>query len=174
MLSFLQSSFCRLAGYFMLALASQRLFSSFLRPAVQESRKMAGSFDVLTATTSDIQERYAAGTLTAVSVLEAYLSQIERHDPYLKAVIEVAPRALLIQTAQKLDEERKISGPRSLMHGIPVLVKDNINTHPDLGIASTTGSSFALKGSRVKASALAIERVWPFVEFLELMLTFDS
>jgi amidase len=160
MLSFLKNSFCRFTGYLMLAFAAQRLFSGFfLRSAVQESRKMAGSFDVLTATTSDIQERYAAGTLTAVSVLEAYLSQIERHDPYLKAMIEVAPRALLIQTAQKLDEERKVSGPRSPMHGIPVLVKDNIDTHPDLGIASTTGGSFALKGSRVKANAPAIERL---------------
>ncbi|KAH8591672.1 amidase signature domain-containing protein [Bisporella sp. PMI_857] len=138
----------------MLASAVQRLFS-----ALGFAKAAKSSFDPLRATTCDIQASYAAGTMTAVSVVEAYLAQIDRHEPYLKAIIELAPRAQLLETAKKLDIERKESGSRSPMHGIPVLVKDNIDIHPDLGVASTTGGSWALKGSTVKASAPAIERL---------------
>jgi amidase len=120
---------------------------------------MAAGFDVLTATTADIQAGYETGALTAVSVLGAYLAQIDRHEAYLHSIIELAPRSLLLETAKKLDEERQKSGPRSPLHAVPVLVKDNIDTHPDLGVESTTAGSCALRGSRPKASSPAIEKV---------------
>ncbi|KAH8822071.1 amidase signature domain-containing protein [Xylogone sp. PMI_703] len=120
---------------------------------------MAAGFDCLTATIADIQDGYSAGTLTAVSVLEAYLAQIDAHQDYLKAIIQLAPKSQLLQTAKRLDEERKSSGPRSPIHGIPILVKDNIDTHPEIGVESTTGGTYALQGSRVKASAPVIERL---------------
>ena len=74
-----------------------------MRSALKRSGNMAANFDCLTTTASDLQACYAAGTLTTTSVLPAYQVQIDHHE---------------------LDEERKKSGPRSPMHGIPVLVKD--------------------------------------------------
>ena len=80
-------------------------------------------FDPFTATISDIQEAYSSGSLTAVSVVEAYLSQIEAQNDYLHAIIALPPKSLLLKQAHELDEERKKSGPRSPLHGIPVVVK---------------------------------------------------
>jgi amidase len=84
---------------------------------------MAAGLDCLTATISDIQENYTNGSWTTVSVLNSYLAQIDAHDQYLHAIIQLAPRTQLLELAQSLDEERKTSGARSPLHGIPVLVK---------------------------------------------------
>ncbi|KUJ15904.1 amidase signature enzyme [Mollisia scopiformis] len=84
---------------------------------------------------------------------------ISTHNPYLRAVIQLAPEALLLDTARKLDEERTSHGSRGPLHGIPILVKDNIATHPDLGVASTTGGCYGLVGSRVSSSAPAVDRL---------------
>ncbi len=76
---------------------------------------------------------------TSVDLVNMYLSQIKLLDSSLNAVAELNPDALSI--AQVLDEERKIRGPRSLLHGIPILIKDNINTKDQM---HTTANSFAL------------------------------
>src|SRR5580704_5564250 len=71
----------------------------------------------------------AGGKFTARSVTEKYLTrieQIDRRGPVLKSVIEINPDALAI--AESLDKERKQKGPRGPLHGIPLLVKDNIDT----------------------------------------------
>jgi amidase len=83
----------------------------------------AAGLDCLTATISEIQENYANGSWSAVSVLHSYLAQIDVHNPYLHAIIELAPKTQLLELAQRLDEERKTSGVRSSLHGIPVIVK---------------------------------------------------
>lgn len=80
-------------------------------------------FDPFTATISDIQEGYSTGALSVVSVLEAYLSQIEAQNDYLHAIIALPPKSLLMKQAHELDEERKKTGPRSPLHGIPIIVK---------------------------------------------------
>lgn len=139
---------------------------------------MASGFDRVTTIISDMQRNCASRSWTAVTVLQTYLAQIERLDSYLHVIIELTPKSLL-KTAQKLDDERKATVIRSPLHGIPILVKveyprcsslsrtisddmvtqDNIATHPDLGVASTTGGCFGFVGSRVAASAPAVEEV---------------
>jgi amidase len=76
-----------------------------------------------------LQERCAAGSLSAVSLLRHYHERIATYDklgPCVNAVSELNPDALA--DAERLDRERAERGPRSLLHGIPVIVKDNINT----------------------------------------------
>jgi len=86
----------------------------------------------------------AAGTLTARGLTEHYLARIEaldRHGPALRSVLELNPDALAIATA--LDAERAHTGSRGPLHGIPVLIKDNIETADH---TMTTAGSLALEG----------------------------
>lgn len=89
--------------------------------------KMDGfRIDVLTATASDLQEYLRNGEITSVKLVYLYLEQIEKHNHqglHLNGVIETAPRNLLIQEAQKLDDERASGNTRGRLHGIPIIVK---------------------------------------------------
>lgn len=94
---------------------------------------------------ADLQAAMTSGKETAVSLAKKYLRRIEeldRRGPVLRAVLEVNPDALAIALA--LDHERKAKGPRSQLHGIPVLIKDNLDTHDRM---MTTAGSLALLGS---------------------------
>ncbi len=93
---------------------------------------------------AQLQEHMASGEMTARTIAEDYLQRIAEIDqagPMLNAVIEVNPEALDI--ADKLDRERTRSGPRGPLHGIPILLKDNIDTHDRM---QTTAGSLALAG----------------------------
>jgi amidase len=90
----------------------------------------------------------AAGRLSAAELTEAYLRRIERLDPVLHAVIETNPDALAI--ADRRDRERRAGRPRGPLHGIPILVKDNIATNDRM---ETTAGSLALVGSGVPRDA---------------------
>jgi amidase len=95
-------------------------------------------------TISELQERMQVGALTAVALCDEYLARVERLDrsgPTLKAVIEVNPDALEI--AGRLDEERRAKGPRGPLHGIPIMLKDNLDTADRM---MTTAGSLALVG----------------------------
>ncbi len=86
----------------------------------------------------------ASGELTARSVVEMYLQRIDELDkrgPAVNSIIELNPDALAI--AEALDKERKEKGVRGLLHGIPVLIKDNIDTADRM---QTTAGSLALAG----------------------------
>src|SRR4029453_3662645 len=86
-----------------------------------------------------------SGQRTARSITELYLRRIDALDkrgPELRSIIETNPDALEI--ADRLDAERKSRGPRGPLHGIPVAIKDNIDTHDRM---TTTAGSLALKGS---------------------------
>src|SRR5439155_11715219 len=86
-----------------------------------------------------------------------YLSRIEAFDrqgPALRSVIETNPDALAI--ADRLDAERRSRGPRGPLHGIPVLVKDNIATADRM---TTTAGSLALAGSIPSRDAFIVERL---------------
>src|SRR5213079_2079678 len=74
--------------------------------------------------------------------------------PAVNAVIEVNPEALAI--AKALDAERQVKGPRGPLHGIPVLIKDNIDTHDRM---TTTAGSLALAGSIAPRDAFLVERL---------------
>src|SRR5579864_5818541 len=98
--------------------------------------------DLEEITIGDLVDRMRSGQLTARSIAEQYLARIEsidRNGPALRSVIETNPDALAI--ADSLDRERKEKGPRGPMHGIPVLIKDNIDTADRM---KTTAGSLAL------------------------------
>lgn len=98
------------------------------------------------ATISDLQERMVSGEISAESLTRAYIDRINEIDkagPSLNSVIEVNSDALAI--AASLDKERKEKRVRGPMHGIPVLIKDNIDTADNM---QTTAGSLALVGSR--------------------------
>jgi amidase len=94
---------------------------------------------------ADLQKQMSDGSLTSVALTEAYLSRIEEIDstgPTLRSVIERNPDARNI--AQAMDDERKAGKTRGPLHGIPVLVKDNIDTADKM---MTTAGSLAMNGT---------------------------
>jgi len=101
-----------------------------------------------------IQAQMVAGDLTSEFLVQSYLSRIEALDPMVNAIIEVNPDAKSI--AQSLDEERSQSKVRGPMHGIPVLVKDNIETRDAM---QTTAGSLALEGHYAKQDAFIISKL---------------
>jgi len=97
-------------------------------------------------TIAELQARMKAGRLTARELVEQYLeriSDIDRHGPKVNSVLELNPDARAI--ADALDRERRQKGPRGPLHGIPILLKDNIDTADRM---NTTAGSLALLGSR--------------------------
>lgn len=85
----------------------------------------------------------------------ARIDAVNRHGPHpLYAVIETNPNALTI--ADELDRERQMNGSRSILHGIPVLIKDNIATQDKM---QTTAGSLALVGARVVRDAHIVSRL---------------
>lgn len=88
---------------------------------------MASShFDIYNTTAVNLQEWQQSGKLTAVDIVETYLSQIDAHNVKgmgLRAVIDTAPRSLALERAKELDAERASKGSRGPLHGIPVLIK---------------------------------------------------
>ncbi len=103
-------------------------------------------FELDEVTIADLQKAMQSGQMTAYSLTEKYLARIQDIDkagPKINAIIEVNPEALSI--ADALDKERKEKGPRGPMHGIPIVIKDNIDTADRM---STTAGSLALLDSR--------------------------
>jgi amidase len=108
-------------------------------------------------TTVKLQEKMSSGVLSARAITEMYLERIEALDkggPALNAIIELNPDALTI--ADSLDTERKTKGPRGPLHGIPVLLKDNIDTADHM---TTTAGSLALAGSIASQDAFVVGRL---------------
>jgi amidase len=104
------------------------------------------SFEFDEITIADLQEAMKSGKQSARSIAEKYLAridQIDKQGPAINAIIELNPDALAI--ADTLDKERKGKGPRGPLHGIPVLIKDNIDTADKM---MTTAGSLALLGSK--------------------------
>lgn len=102
----------------------------------------SSAFSLEEATVSDLQARMKSGELTSERIVQIYLDRIEaldRSGPALRSVIELNPDALGI--ARALDTEFKTKGPRGPLHGIPILLKDNIDTNDRM---KTTAGSFAL------------------------------
>ena len=100
----------------------------------------------LTSTVAELVTLLDNGTVTSEQLVTAYLSRIDQNNHqglFLRAVIEPAPYDNVIQLARIADDERRSGVIRGPLHGIPILIKDNIATHPSLGM-STTAGSFAL------------------------------
>jgi amidase len=105
----------------------------------------------------DLQALMTDGATSAQALVRAYLDRIEAIDragPTLRAVLETNPDAHAI--AAELDAERRRTGPRGPLHGIPVLVKDNVDTGDAL---TTTAGSLALEGHRAAHDAFLVARL---------------
>ena len=114
-------------------------------------------FELDEATIADLQQRMQAGRASARSIAEQYIARIEavdRSGPSLHSVIEVNPDALAI--ADQLDAERRAGRVRGPLHGIPILVKDNIATADKM---MTTAGSLALAGVKPPADAFVAARL---------------
>ena len=111
-------------------------------------------FALLETTIQDLQAGMGDGRFTARVLVEQYLARIQLLDPQVNAIIELNPDALAI--ADALDQERAAQGPRSLLHGIPIILKDNIDTADAL---QTTAGSLALAGSIVPQDAFLVTQL---------------
>jgi amidase len=115
------------------------------------------AFDLEEATIASLQAAMRSGAHTARSLTEAYLERIEaveRAGPRLASVIELSPDAVAI--AEALDAERKAKGERGPLHGIPVLIKDNIATKDRM---ITTAGSLALVGAAAPRDSFVAEQL---------------
>ncbi|MCD8535378.1 MAG: amidase [Verrucomicrobia bacterium] len=108
------------------------------------------------ATILQINAAFDAGTLTSEELVRMYINRIEAYDrqgPNLHSIRYLRPDA--IEAAKALDDERQTMGPRSLLHGIPILPKDNYDTYD----MPTTGGSKSLEGSYPDRDAYTIRRL---------------
>jgi amidase len=115
------------------------------------------NFELDEATVADLQDRMKQGSLTAERILGLYLDRIQaidRNGPTLRSVIEINPDAIAI--ARALDAERKSKGARGPLHGIPVVIKDNIETGDKM---QTSAGSLALVGQPATRDSWVTERL---------------
>lgn len=141
-----------LAGYALTVCALVTVASCVSAPHGDFAAKGIAALDA-----STLQARLAAGELSAVAVIQAYLTRIERIDdagPMLNAVIEVNPDALSI--ARSLDAEFAERGPVGPLHGLPVLLKANIDTGDAM---ATSAGSLALASHRAPRDAFIVRRL---------------
>ncbi|MGL6269841.1 MAG: amidase family protein, partial [Chitinophagaceae bacterium] len=114
-------------------------------------------FSLLETTIDELQQKMKSGSYTSRMITELYLKRIEAIDkngPKLNAVIELNPDALKI--ADEMDRERKSGKVRGPMHGIPVMIKDNIDTADKM---MTTAGSLAMVGNRASKDAFVVSRL---------------
>src|SRR5580658_170119 len=136
-----------------------------LYPALRAAREIAspvpGSetkpFELDEITISDLQDGMESGKFTARSLVEMYserIAEIDKSGPVINSIIELNPDAIPI--AEALDRERKAKGPRGPMHGVPVLIKDNIDTADKM---MTTAGSLALVGAKPPKDSFVAQKL---------------
>ena len=126
-------------------------------PAVATAGRNVPAFELEELTMAELQARMASGQDTARSLLERYLERIRSLDqqgPALRQILEINPDAL--STADALDAERKAGKLRGPLHGLPILLKDNIATADRM---TTTAGSLALEGCVAPRDAFIVERL---------------
>ncbi|MEP0854026.1 MULTISPECIES: amidase family protein [Cyanophyceae] len=117
---------------------------------------LAGTFQLEEATVSSINRAFDAGALTSQELVQLYLNRIEVYDdkgPSLNSIITINPDAL--EVAAALDLERQTTGARSLLHGVPILLKDNYDTF-DL---PTSAGATVLQNSIPPDDAFVVDRL---------------
>lgn len=140
-----------------LTVASCRAYTKKEDQPSSDDAGFADDFALNEITIDELQKRMQTGDYTAASITKLYLDRIRAIDkdgPALNAVIEINPDALAI--AEALDQERKAGKLRGPLHGVPVLVKDNIDTGDQL---MTTAGSLALEGHKAAKDAFIIKRL---------------
>jgi amidase len=134
-----------------------RWFIVFLGGAVMASAASATPYDVTEKSIAVLDADIAAGRVTSEQLVQAYLARIEaidRRGPALRSVISLNPNALA--EARALDVERKAKGSRGSLHGIPILIKDNIETADPI---PTTAGSLALADNITHRDAPIVARL---------------
>jgi len=124
---------------------------------VSERSMNYNDFPLLEVSIGELAEKMASGQLTALAITEMYLDRIKAIDqsgPHLNSVIELNPDALSI--AKQLDKERAEGNVRGPLHGIPVMIKDNIDTADKM---MTTAGASALMGNYAKEDAFLVKRL---------------
>ena len=137
---------------------NRRRFWNHALLAIPALRAASGqSLDLEEVTLADLEQGFRSGRFTARAVTEWYLARIQALDkngPRVNAVIELNPEALSI--AEAMDRERRSGRPRGPLHGVPVLIKDNIDTADRM---MTTAGSLALEGSIAPRDSFLAERL---------------
>ena len=113
-------------------------------------------FDVFEASIAQIQDALGRGQVSSVQLVQQYLDRIQAYDrqgPKLNSIVRINPEALA--KAQALDAERERTGPRSPLHGVPIVVKDNYNTDH----MPTTGGSVALANFIPSENAAQLDKL---------------
>ena len=136
------------------AAGSAALLTGGLTSLLRESASAVGDFDFIEKTIPQLQTAMASGQFTSRELTQGYIDRIQSLNPLLHSVIEVNPNAVAI--AAGLDNERRNGQVRGPLHGIPLLVKDNIATNDQM---QTTAGSLALFGSQVPADAPLIQNL---------------
>jgi len=136
------------------AAGSAALLTGGLSSLFKADALAGSSFQFVEKTIPELQAAMAAGQLTAQDLVAGYLNRIHQLNPTLHAVIETNPNAIAI--AAGLDNERSAGHVRGPLHGIPLLVKDNIAT---LDGMQTTAGSLALYNSQVPADSPLIQHL---------------
>jgi amidase len=134
-------------------LACGLLAAAPARAADSDCLRMLRGIDLQTATVVDLQSAMDGGTITSAELVDAYLARIAAYDKRLNAVREVNPAARA--QAEQMDAERASGRVRSAMHGIPILLKDNVGTADQ----PTTAGSIALEGSIPKEDAFLVKEL---------------
>jgi amidase len=135
---------------------SHRLLCTALAALCTLSIAQAATLDLTTASIADLNAAFDAGALTSEKLVQLYLKRVDAYDdngPKINAVLALNPKAL--ETARALDVERQRKGPRSPLHGIPVIVKDVFDT-ADM---PTTGGYLPLKGVIPGKDAAIVKRL---------------
>jgi amidase len=138
-------------GRLRISLAAATLLVAALAPV-----RAAKTIDFDALTVADINHAFDSGALTSEKLVQLCLARIQAYDrqgPSLHAVLALNPKAL--DTARALDAERKSKGPRSPLHGIPIVLKDNYNTFD----MPTTGGSVLLEGSLPPSDAFVVKKL---------------
>lgn len=139
------------------ALATSTALTGDLAMAAPAEPTSSAALDVSDASVVTLQAAMQSGKTSSQAIVRAYLARIktlDKNGPRINSVIEINPDALLI--ARTLDAERKAGKVRGPMHGIPVLIKDNIATSDKM---QTTAGSLALVGSRPNRDAFIVAKL---------------
>jgi amidase len=144
-----------IGGFAAAALPSMSLAKKTVRTIFGTDKIVSSELDEITV--GEIMNGYKSGKYTVRSITEQYINrikEIDKHGPSINSVIELNPDAVKI--ADELDKELKEKGAKGSLHGIPILIKDNIDTADGM---ETTAGSLALLGSKPQKDASLVQNL---------------
>jgi len=113
--------------------------------------------DLLTLTAAELQDHLQNGRITSLELVRLYHGQILKYNESLRAIISVSPLSLIEKIAKRLDDERRDGHIRGSLHGIPIIIKDALNTTESFGLQSTNGG-WAFEDCRPRETAQVVQQ----------------